>query len=58
MWARDGQDLYRDHLNQREKKAGTLVVSHVTELHHTHTSPKQRLSSVYYTGLQGEIYLK
>lgn len=44
---------------RKEEEAGTLLVSHVTEPHYTHTSPKpETLSSVYYTGLRGEIELK
>lgn len=52
--------FHRDHLNLSREEAGTLHVSHVTEPHYTHASACRSLSlsSVYYTGLRGEINLK
>lgn len=56
----DGRGFHRDHLNPSGEEAGTLHVSHVTEPYYTHASACRSLSlsSVYYTGLQGEIDLK
>lgn len=56
----NGHGFHRDHLNPSREEAGTLHVSHVTEPHYTHASACRSLSlsSVYYTGLRGEIDLK
>lgn len=56
----NGHGFHRDHLNPSREEAGTLHVSHVTEPHYTRASACRSLSlsSVYYTGLRGEIDLK
>lgn len=42
-------DMVSTGIIRKEEETGTLLVSHVTEPHYTHTSPSHSLSQVFIT---------